>query len=196
MEVKQYINEVWKPIRGWENLYEVSNMGRVRSVDRWVNHAYGKALKKGKIVKPWLNNKGYYKIGLCKGSVVKKVYVHRLIAEAFIPNPDNLPEVNHKDCNPKNNCVENLEWCTRDYNCHYADAQAKQSAAKKGNINNWNSTPVLMLTEHGIYLSDFPSMAEAERVTGIAASSICAYVNGKANYLPGGFMWKKKRVTV
>lgn len=105
--------EEWRPVVGYEGLYEVSNTGQVRNY-------------RGKLLRPGLNHNGYLKCVLCKKGKTKTIYIHRLVAQVFIPNPDNLPEVNHKDEVKSNNCVENLEWCNRKYNCNYGCAQDKR----------------------------------------------------------------------
>lgn len=111
--------EVWKEINDYEGLYEVSSLGRVRSLDRYVSYTNGQIhLHKGKVLRPGVCN-GYLQVVLCKNGEVKHPLVHRLVAEAFIPNPDNLPQVNHKDENPSNNTIDNLEWCTSLYNINY-----------------------------------------------------------------------------
>ena len=114
--------EIWKSIKGYEGLYEVSNLGNVRSVDRTVNTAlnHGTRIVKGKIIKPILTNKGYFQVCLSKECKLKYASIHRLVAEAFIDNPENLPVVNHKDGNKLNNRVDNLEWCTYQYNHWHA----------------------------------------------------------------------------
>lgn len=115
------MTEIWKDIAGYEGLYQVSNLGSVKSIDRKV---FGKEhlfvqFKKGKIKKAHLSGKGYLKVVLYKENKPKRCYVHRLVAETFLNNPNNLPQVNHKDENKLNNNVSNLEWCTNKYNCNY-----------------------------------------------------------------------------
>lgn len=116
------MKEVWKQIKEFEGLYEVSNLGNVRSVDRFVNHSKGgKSLKKGKILKPSIGN-GYLAVILSKNNILVRKNIHRLVAEAFIPNPYNLKQINHKDENKLNNIFTNLEWCDCKYNINYGSA--------------------------------------------------------------------------
>ena len=114
------MDEIWKDIEGYEG-YQVSSEGRVRSLDRWVVYKNGKKrFRKGMILKPFLNNCGYFQVYLGKNGKQKWLKVHRLVAKAFIPNPDNLPEVNHiNEFDKTDNKVENLEWCDRSYNVNY-----------------------------------------------------------------------------
>lgn len=111
--------EIWKDIIGYESFYQVSNIGRVRSLDRTViRDGYGSVLFKGQIMNQFENN-GYMMVTLRKDGHKHNYKVHRLVMMAFEPNPDNLPCINHKDNNRKNNVVSNLEWCTYKYNNDY-----------------------------------------------------------------------------
>ena len=113
------MKEEWKDIKGYEGKYQVSNLGRVYSF-------YKKdCLKPG-------NSNGYFYIDLCKNGVSKSFRLHRLVALHFIPNPNNYKEVNHKDEDKTNNKVENLEWCTREYNLNYGTRNKRQSEKLKG----------------------------------------------------------------
>ena len=116
------MEEIWKAIEGYEGKYEVSNLGRVRSLDRTIiGGAYNSPMfRKGTILKPQPKGySGYVGLRLCKDGKGENVYIHRLVAKAFIPNPDNLLDVNHKDENKKNNRADNLEWVTRKENINY-----------------------------------------------------------------------------
>lgn len=125
--------EEWRDIEGYEG-YQISSEGRVRSLDRCVVYKDGsKHFYKGKILKFSINVFGYYQIGLCKNGVRKFHRVNRLVAKAFIPNPDNLPEVNHKDEDKTNNNVDNLEWCDRKYNMNYGTAIERGSEKLRNN---------------------------------------------------------------
>ena len=103
--------EEWKDIKGYEGIYQISNKGRVKSLH------YGKE----KILSGTPIKGGYLFINLSKNGKTKPFYIHRLVAQAFLPNPDNLPDVNHKDEDKTNNYVENLEWCSRKYNINYGN---------------------------------------------------------------------------
>lgn len=114
------MTENWREIKGYEGLYEVSNWGRVRSLGMWTNiRGGGKRWLVGRMLRPVKHNGGYLLVNLYKDGVHKLCLVHRLVAEAFISNPNTLPEVNHKDEVKTNNRVENLEWCDGKYNTTY-----------------------------------------------------------------------------
>lgn len=122
---RKIIIEEWKDIKGYENKYQISNLGRVKALD------YRRTGKEQIIsIK---NNKGYSEVALWKDSKRKMFMVHRLVAQAFIPNPNNLPQVNHKDENKTNNIVENLEWCTQSYNNSYGTRLERVSSSLKRN---------------------------------------------------------------
>jgi hypothetical protein len=113
------MNEEWRPIPAYEGLYEVSNLGRVKSLRRTVKRGISYNTVPERILKPFPHRDGYELVKLCKNSNEKTVKVHRLVAESFLNNPRDLPEVNHKDENKGNNNSDNLEWCTRCYNNNY-----------------------------------------------------------------------------
>lgn len=109
--------EEWKDIKGYEGIYQISNKGRVKSLNR-IDLRGNKVNEK--IREGTIDNTGYKIISLSKNGKEKKYSIHRLVAQAFLPNPNNLPVVNHKDENKLNNNVENLEWCTQEYNVKYS----------------------------------------------------------------------------
>ena len=165
--------EEWKPIPGYEGLYEVSNYGRVRSF-KWSSN--------GKILSPGKDGSGYLFVTLCKDGKTKLRRMHRLVAEAFIPNPNNLPLVNHKDECKKNNYFGNLEWCSSAYNNSYGTRMER--------VVEKISKPVVQLDKKGNFISEFESLREASRRTGIADGSICRCCNHKPGYKSaGGFIW-------
>ena len=130
-------DENWMDIDGSNGLYQVSNKGRVRSVDNTVKCNNGRTFyMHGRIIKPMTINSGYLVVNLhLDDGKIQHRLVHRLVAEAFIPNNENLEQVNHKDENKKNNNVENLEWCTREYNSVYGTCQERRIKTRLRNNN-------------------------------------------------------------
>lgn len=166
--------EEWRDIKDYEGLYQVSNLGRVKSLIFWSN-VHKKFFKREKIMKFGRNKQGYLTVVLCKDKIQTGKNVHRLVAEAFIPNPRKLQEINHKDENPSNNCVDNLEWCTHKYNINYGIRGKKviQYDLKGNKIKEWNSA------------------VEASKKTKICAGSICKCRSGSYK-TAGGYIWKYK----
>ena len=160
------MKEEYKDIEGYENLYQISSLGNVKSLNK----------RKGRILKPAKNNKGYLRVGLCKQGKRKMYLVHRLVTSAFIENPNNLPQVNHKDEDKTNNAVENLEFCDAKYNNNYGTRNIR---AAESNTNNPKQVKqgkqVLCLETNKIY----PSLKEVQRQTGFAKSNISNACNGK-----------------
>ena len=135
MYTLRYLGEIWKPVKGWESLYEVSNFGRVRSFDRKVqtgikNHQY--RLVPSQFITLREDSKtGYVRVCLTRNNKSSQHYLHRLVAEAFIPNPNNLPCVNHKN-EMKWDCrVENLEWCSYSYNVSYGTGTERRVETRR-----------------------------------------------------------------
>lgn len=134
--------EIWKSISGYEGYYEASNKGHIRSVDRLVKCKNGMRISLATILKPSLGQWGYEQVTLRKEGSKKTVRVNRIIAQTFIPNPNNLPQVNHKDGNKINNSVENLEWCDASHNMkhcfdnHMSDWTTKIKIIETGEIFN------------------------------------------------------------
>ena len=162
--------ETFVKIEGFDN-YEVSNLGKVRNI------------KSGRILKPSLNKNGYLRLWLCKNNKRKHLYLHRIIATAFIDNPDEKPCVNHIDENKLNNDLSNLEWCTVRENLIHG-TRTKRAAEKC-------FKKVIQLDLNDNVLNEFESIKQAERETGIFATSISACCNGKVKRA-GYFKWRKK----
>ena len=182
-------NEVLKDIVGYEGLYQVSNLGRVKSLKRKVyagrnrmRWQYERILSNNKT-----NGNGYIVVSLNKESKSKNKYVHRLVAEAFLENPNNYKYINHKDQNTFNNNVNNLEFCTAQYNSTYRDAHIKRGLKHRNNLVN--SKKVYQLDENENIIKEFPSMAEANRQLGTNHTSIYACINGKQKHA-FGYKWK------
>lgn len=158
------MSEIWKEIKGYEGLYQVSNLGRVRS------------LRYNKILKPCVSKTGYeYVLLVDRNSHNKNHRLHRLVAMTFLPNPENLPQVNHKDENKLNNCADNLEWCTAGYNTSYGTGIRRRVVSV--------SKPCVCL-ETGVVYS---SASEASRQTGIMCVVDCC--RGK-HHTAGGYHWE------
>lgn len=177
--------EVWKTVVGFEGLYEVSNWGRVRSlVD---NH--GKRRIQPKVLKSAKNEWGYHRVVLCNKYGKKNFFVHCLVAKAFLDNHQNLPFINHKDENPSNNCVWNLEWCTQKYNINYGTRTERMAKAR---VNHPAlSRRVLQYDLKGNLIREWPSVKEVHRQTGWNFSNIancCRQLpHHKTVY---GFVWR------
>lgn len=150
--------EIWKDIEGYEGLYQVSNLGNVKSLDRKYNgsNQFGSkfiGIKKGKTLKKQLK-RNYYCVALIKKTKAKYFLIHRLVAQAFIPNPNNYPQVNHIDENKHNNCVDNLEWCTSSYNINYGNRNIKV-ANKLKNVSKTEEQKLKMsLSKKGKKMSE------------------------------------------
>ena len=172
--------EIWKDIEGYEGLYEVSNMGRVKSLGRTVRCNRGYRIIPEKILKGYDNSHGYLQVKLYKDGNREQPFVHVLVATAFLDNPDNLPEVNHKDEDKTNNCVENLEWCSRLYNVNYGTG-IKRRAEKR-------SKPVFSVNKETGLIMYWESTKEAERCTGIPHQNIIKCCKGKLNSA-GNHIW-------
>lgn len=179
MEIKQFIGELWRPVKGYEGWYEVSSFGRVRSVDRVILRRNNSVMHlKGKIKEETDDGHGYWQVMLYKNGIGKGIKVHRLVAEAFIEIPEHLKhlpldkiDINHKNENKKDNMVENLEWCTRQYNINYGTA--KERRCKKV------SHPVVQYTMKGEYVNEYPSIHEANRQTKINTTHILQVCRGE-----------------
>lgn len=182
---------IWRDVVGYETKYEVSNTGLVRSKDRM--DSAGRNRIKGQVIKQASDKLGYKRLNLCESGKPKQWLVHRLVAEAFIDNSENLPCVNHKDENPSNNNAENLEWCTHRYNMNYGTKNERHSKSMKGKMLNRpdKSRVVIQYDKNGNFIKRFESTCEAKRVTGLSQSNISACCRGVQNHKTvGGFIFK------
>ena len=185
--------ERWMPVQGYEGFYSVSNLGRVKrdKSKRWAG-VCGVVDVQEKILTQTYT-RGYKHVALSKDGKIKRMQVHRLVAIAFIPNPNNLPIVNHKDESRDNNQVDNLEWCTSKYNSNYGTVRKRLSNKAKtsqkhiaqfNSIKNSRSRAV-MCVETG---DRYDSLSAAQKETGISHQNICSVCQGKREKA-GGYTW-------
>ena len=198
--------EIWKPVVGYEGLYEVSNLGNVRSLDRVTSFISrtqeGKEYTttrtlKGKLMKQKVNQDGYKEIALCLDGKSKSYKVHRLVAEAFLDNPNNYPIINHKDENKQNNMVwvnknglidykkSNLEWCTQQYNINYGSGNIRRINTRNKNKSYHYQREVGQYTLKGVLIKKYPSASD----TGYCRESIRDCCNGKQK-TAYGYKWR------
>lgn len=164
--------ETWRDIKGYEGLYQVSDQGKVRSLDRYVSNNH---LMKGQILKQHLSNRQYWKVYLVTHNKVRTFQVHRLVAEAFIPNPESKPCVDHINCDKNNNTVFNLRWCTHSENMMnditYTQNLIAHEKAKK---------PVACYSLSGDLLKEYPSISSVKE-DGYNAGMVSEVCSGKRN---------------
>lgn len=195
--------EIWKDIEGYEGLYQVSNLGRVKSLERKVQSSYrGKPYTRNineKILNGHNDSDGYLIFGLHKNNKLYFHKAHRLVAKAFIPNPNNYPIINHKDECKTNNIVwinedgsidqekSNLEWCTNEYNTNYG---TRNSRIQESQTNRSDcSKKVAKYTLDGSFIMVYPSINEAARQNNCYDACIGACCKGKMRYYKG-FKWR------
>ena len=190
-DVDDLLNEEWRDIKDYEGIYQVSNYGRIKRVEH--TKVYEAANQSGKfmahyhyeamILKPCFDNGGYIQIHLCEHQKKRWTKVHRLVAEAFLPNPVNLPQVNHIDGDKTNARLDNLEWVTMSENM--------QHAHRLGLVKNLKKTPVLQFDLDGNFIQEFESMTAAGKAVDRDSSSIYSHLKGETTQC-GGYTWKRK----
>lgn len=184
--------EIWKDIIGYEGIYQISSLGRVKSVSRCVNHINGVRHVHSKILKP--NSCSLYlNISLSRKCVMNRFTIHRLVAKAFIPNPNNLPQVNHRDGNKFNNKVENLEWCSSSDNQKHAYRIGLKKSPNLGRFGSLNhsSKAIIQYSLTGVPIQEYGSTREASRVTKINQGTIAACARGE-RVSAGSYKWRYK----
>lgn len=174
--------EIWKDIPNYEGLYQASNLGRIKSLDKWVNWMNGgKRFIKGRILKPYLI-KGYQRVCICKNGKNKYCFVHRLVYETFIGEIPKGLQVNHKDENPQNNILSNIDTLmTCKENINYGTRTERMSKTK--------SKPVVQKSLQGEVIKIWPSAKEIQRVLGYSHGNICDCCNNKFKYRYG-YLWQ------
>lgn len=178
--------EIWKDIQGYEGLYQISNFGHVRSLKRFAkSKSHSKRTVNPRLLKGGLDVDGYHLVSLYKKGKKKTFKVHRLVAKAFIPNPNRYSQVNHKDENKHNNCVNNLEWCNCKYNINYGTGISRRNFS---NTNGKHSKLVGQFNLNGKLIKRWPSAAEAGR-HGFNANHIRECARGVLK-TSRGFIWK------
>lgn len=187
--------EIWKDIKGYEGFYQVSNLGNIKSLQRFIKRQSGfEVFVRQRILKPGKSKKGYWLVVLRNSGKDGTQKVHRLVAQHFIENPKNFDQVNHKDGIKTNNHVDNLEWCDNSLNqIHsYRVLGKKGHMAGKHGKNNPNSKKVAQI-KNGVTLKIFDSSVEAFKQTGIHRSNICKVCrDNRYNDVStaGGFHWR------
>ena len=178
----------WRAITGYENYYEVSDIGTVRSIDRVVTNTKGvqrklsgSDMKLSESKNKLRGGDGYYVVNLRKNGTCNVSPVHRLVAQAFLHNPDNLPTVNHKNGDKHDNRVCNLEWASYSENNFHA---------LKNNLRKPRGTIIVQKDLNDEVIAKYPSVSEASRQTGISRGMISHCVNGRA-LIAGGYKWEK-----
>ena len=167
------MEEIWKPIKGYEGLYEVSNLGKIKTLSRYIRNRK----MPEKIKKLDKSKYGYLRVELSNNRIRRKYFVHRLVAEAFISNKNNLPCINHKDENKNNNIVSNLEWCDYLYNNLYNNKHKK----------NW--VKVKQLDKNNNIINIFESITEASKKTNIIQCEISNCLHNRQK-TAGGYYWQ------
>ncbi|MBO7079503.1 MAG: HNH endonuclease [Bacilli bacterium] len=177
--------EIWKDIKDYEGLYQVSNFGRVKSLEKKVWNRYEFIVRKERILKTKNNSKEYCIVKLYKDNKHYNKKIHRLVAEAFIPNPNDLPQINHIDGNKNNNNANNLEWCTNKENQIHAWNNNLQK--KKYSKDHPLSKKVYQYDKNMNLIKIWYSVSEAEKVLHLKNVSTVCYNKRKT---AGGFIWR------
>lgn len=180
------MNEIWKDIIGYEGYYEVSNLGRVRSKNRTIVYSNGKVVhRKSKLKTLTTLPNSYPRVGLQKNGKLEMKMVHRLVAEVFVPNPNNYPIVNHKDEDKSNSQASNLEWCDNSYNVSYSNKGIDRRSTKQG----YNSGLVLKLLLNGIEVGRYNGLTEACIKNGYSRGRLDKIINSKTSKIYDNHIW-------
>lgn len=183
------MSEIWKDVKGYEDLYQISNEGRLRSLDKMVLCRNGHRRKvPGRILKPRILSNGYIQYMLSEDGIKKYFYAHRLVAIAFIPNGEGLPEINHRNEIKTDNRVENLEWCNSSYNNRYGTKIERQNTNTNRDYTKNNMRKVNQYALDGQLIAQYEGIRIASKVTGIPEQSISKCCR-KIMHQTHGFKW-------
>ena len=177
------MTEVWKDIRDFEGLYQISNLGRIKSLQRYVRVGGGgfRPLQE-RIISPVKCLNGYLEANLNKNGKRYVKLLHRVVAEAFLPNPHGYPQINHKDEDLTNCAVDNLEWCTAKYNANYGTRNVRM-------MENREFKPVDQYDKYGNFIKHYDKITDATNETGADTSAIIRVCKGK-QHTSLGYVWK------
>lgn len=176
-----FMQEIWKDIPDYEGIYQVSNLGNIKSIKRIVNSISGGRIVNERILRQKLRSDGYLDVELSKNNVQKSIYVHRLVAIAFIDNPNNYDVVNHKDENKSNNCVNNLEWCNHKYNTNYGTAIKRRNQKIYKKVKKYD--------KNMNFICEYNSLKEASNGDKSLYAHIGDCCKGKIKSC-GGYIWR------
>jgi hypothetical protein len=172
-----YIAEIWKDIIGYDGVYQVSNLGRVKSLQRAIKTPSGAGCSKERILALVTHKQGYKKAQFSKNCKNKAMFVHRLVAIAFIPNPNSFKEINHKNGIKDDNRICNLEWCNGSHNVRHAIENNLMK--KRSGFENAKSRPVIRIDANGKLLGVFPNIGAASKRCLISSTTIRTFCEGK-----------------
>jgi len=198
LSLEDFEGEEWKPVKGFEGLYEVSNYGRIKFLSRSGRTDFIKRIISSK------TRCNYWRVSIYHNGICKQYAVHRLVAIAFIPNPNNLPQVNHKDENKLNPIASNLEWCDQKYNSRYGTMPERMRrhmirrrnegynipkvVGGRGGIGGRKPITIYQYRTDGEYISSYKSQKEACKANNISTSNINDALKGRVG-TAGGFVW-------
>ena len=176
------MEEIWKDVVGYKGLYQVSNLGKVKSYSRVVRCKGGFRTQPSKVLSPQTDKrKNFYNfVRLYKNGISKPFFVHRLVANAFIPNPQNIPQVNHKDGNKLNNNVDNLEWCSTRENCLHAFRLGLNTPQ----ITHYRGVKAFRC-DNNSFVGEFDSIHSAAKKLGLNVAHVCSVLHGRYKHTGG-----------